>query len=174
VTAKTIPDGLSYSVTYNGSTTHPNVPGSYTIIATVTDPNYTGTVTGILTIAVPSTPPYRPGDNIDAGIELFVTFDGNRATITAVIPGPYFDYDNVMDEIIAEAQRLEQPAILSQPTSTQITHPYAMVSSSSTALSLRPSRVTPTACSRSAVPAAAYDSIRMLSTAWQPGLARAI
>ncbi|MRS04916.1 hypothetical protein EG832_17130, partial [bacterium] len=51
VTATTNPAGLSYSVTYNGSTTAPKNAGSYTIVATITDPNYNATsANGTLTI----------------------------------------------------------------------------------------------------------------------------
>jgi predicted outer membrane repeat protein len=61
----TTPDDLSYSVTYNGSTTPPTDAGTYTVVATITDPNYTGSTTGTLTvekadqsITVETLPPY--------------------------------------------------------------------------------------------------------------------
>jgi hypothetical protein len=50
VTATTVPAGLSYSVTYDGSPTVPSAVGGYRVIATITDPNYSGTVSGTLNI----------------------------------------------------------------------------------------------------------------------------
>lgn len=41
-TVTTVPAGLSYSLTFNGSATVPSAVGNYTTVATVTDPNYTG------------------------------------------------------------------------------------------------------------------------------------
>ena len=48
-TITTVPDGLTYSATYNGSTA-PTEVGSYTVIATVTDPLYTGSATDTFAI----------------------------------------------------------------------------------------------------------------------------
>ncbi|PYS48327.1 MAG: hypothetical protein DMG13_25810 [Acidobacteria bacterium] len=39
-TAATVPGGLSFSITYNGSTTAPIGAGNYTVVASVTNPNY--------------------------------------------------------------------------------------------------------------------------------------
>ncbi|HEX8337343.1 MAG TPA: MBG domain-containing protein, partial [Pyrinomonadaceae bacterium] len=54
----TDPAGLGVEVTYNGSATAPNQPGSYAVIATVVDANYQGTGSGTLTITeAPNTAP---------------------------------------------------------------------------------------------------------------------
>ena len=50
VLVTTIPDGLSVSVTYNGSLTPPSATGSYSVVATVNDPVYQGVASGTLVI----------------------------------------------------------------------------------------------------------------------------
>ncbi|HCE67604.1 MAG: hypothetical protein A2X82_07465 [Geobacteraceae bacterium GWC2_55_20] len=50
VTVTTEPLGLSYSITYNGSSDPPTEAGTYAVLATVTDPNYTGNSTATMTI----------------------------------------------------------------------------------------------------------------------------
>jgi hypothetical protein len=50
-TAVTNPSGLDVSFTYNGSSTAPTNPGSYTVVATISDPNYEGSATGTLVIS---------------------------------------------------------------------------------------------------------------------------
>ncbi|MBI3970524.1 MAG: pilus assembly protein [Chloroflexi bacterium] len=55
VTATTNPAGLSYSVTYDGSTAAPTNAGSYVVAATITDPNYSGSTNDTLTISKAST-----------------------------------------------------------------------------------------------------------------------
>jgi hypothetical protein len=50
-TVTTNPAGLSYTITYNGSSTMPTNAGTYTVVITITDPNYTGSVTVTFTIA---------------------------------------------------------------------------------------------------------------------------
>ena len=54
VTVTTVPAGISYAVTYNGSTVAPTQVGSYPVVATITDPNYTGTANGVLIISAGS------------------------------------------------------------------------------------------------------------------------
>src|SRR3989344_5215375 len=56
----TNPAGLSYAVTYNGSTTPPTTVGTSNVLATVTDPNYTGTDSVILTIVDNVAPAVTP------------------------------------------------------------------------------------------------------------------
>ncbi|MBB5207401.1 MBG domain-containing protein [Chiayiivirga flava] len=51
VTASTMPAGLSYDVTYDGSATAPTDAGSYTVAATITQPGYSGSDSDTLTIA---------------------------------------------------------------------------------------------------------------------------
>lgn len=50
VSATTVPAGLAYSVTYNGSATQPVNAGSYAVVVTVSNPNYVGTTNGTLVI----------------------------------------------------------------------------------------------------------------------------
>ena len=50
VTVTTEPEGLPFTVTYNGSTQPPTAIGSYTVVATVNDPNYQGSATGTLVL----------------------------------------------------------------------------------------------------------------------------
>lgn len=50
-TATTDPSGLSCTITYNGSSTAPTVPGSYAVSAVVDDPLYQGGASGTLVIA---------------------------------------------------------------------------------------------------------------------------
>ena len=49
-TATTNPTGLAVTFTYNGNSTAPTAPGSYTVVGTVSDPNYTGSATATLVI----------------------------------------------------------------------------------------------------------------------------
>src|ERR1035438_9722793 len=110
VTAKTVPAGLAYSVTYNGSTTEPTAAGSYTVVASVNPATgYTGSDTETLVInpaapgltlalqtGTPAQPPY--GYNLQfnltvgssgtgacpAGGTLTFWVDGAPVTSTAV------------------------------------------------------------------------------------------
>ena len=51
-TATTKPSGLKVTFTYNGSSTAPTAPGSYTVVGTIDDPNYESTTaTGALVIS---------------------------------------------------------------------------------------------------------------------------
>jgi len=63
VVATTVPPGLSWSATYNGSINAPTNVGIYAVVAAITDTNYTGTTSGVLTVRsaapgtrVPATP----------------------------------------------------------------------------------------------------------------------
>jgi uncharacterized delta-60 repeat protein len=49
--AATNPNGLSVSITYNGSPTAPTNAGSYAVLASISNPNYQGTASGALQIA---------------------------------------------------------------------------------------------------------------------------
>jgi subtilisin family serine protease len=55
VSIATSPPGLSYTVTYDGTSSAPNNAGTYTVMATITDPNYEGSTTSTLTVAKAST-----------------------------------------------------------------------------------------------------------------------
>lgn len=50
VTVATSPTGLTYSVTYNGSSVSPVNAGAYNVVVTITDNNYQGTANAILTV----------------------------------------------------------------------------------------------------------------------------
>ncbi|HWA08481.1 MAG TPA: MBG domain-containing protein [Opitutaceae bacterium] len=67
VTVTTDPAGLSGTLTYNGSSTPPTAPGSYTVVATSTDPNYTGTVTDTLVISIGAL--VRHGPALNGGLD---------------------------------------------------------------------------------------------------------
>ena len=66
VTTSTSPSGLSgVTVTYNGSSTVPSAPGSYTVIASLNNSNYSAaSVFGTLTITPTVKVQYRNADNI--------------------------------------------------------------------------------------------------------------
>ncbi|MDH5399916.1 MAG: MBG domain-containing protein, partial [Cyclobacteriaceae bacterium] len=49
-TVTTNPDGLNYTITYNGSATAPSAPGSYDVVVTIDAVNYSGETTGVLVI----------------------------------------------------------------------------------------------------------------------------
>src|SRR5207247_2164869 len=49
-TAATTPEGLTVSITYDGSSTAPANAGSYAVVATVNEANYQGTKTGTLVV----------------------------------------------------------------------------------------------------------------------------
>jgi hypothetical protein len=51
VSVTTSPSGLSYSLTYNGSSSAPTAAGTYSLVATITNANYSGSTTGSLVIA---------------------------------------------------------------------------------------------------------------------------
>ncbi len=67
VTTTTTPAGLTVSVTYDGSTTPPTLPGSYVVVATITDPNYSGTASG--TLVITATALVRHAPSLDGGLD---------------------------------------------------------------------------------------------------------
>jgi LPXTG-site transpeptidase (sortase) family protein len=62
-TVTTVPGGLSFSITYDGSPTAPTDAGSYAVIATITDPNYTGSANDTLVIDPATVTPSINADN---------------------------------------------------------------------------------------------------------------
>ncbi|MBW6465118.1 MAG: cadherin-like domain-containing protein [Brevefilum sp.] len=72
VTVITTPEGLSVTVTYNGSTTVPTNAGSYAVVATVVEPNYQGSASDTLVIA-------KATATVSLG-SLNHTYDGNPKT----------------------------------------------------------------------------------------------
>ncbi len=67
VTATTTPAGLTVTITYNGSSTAPTLPGSYTVVATIVSGNYAGTQSVVLTIGI--TALVRHGPTLDGDID---------------------------------------------------------------------------------------------------------
>jgi hypothetical protein len=67
VTATTTPAGLNVSITYNGSSTAPTLPGSYTVVATIVSGNYAGAQNAVLTIGI--TALVRHGPTLDGDID---------------------------------------------------------------------------------------------------------
>jgi DNA/RNA endonuclease G (NUC1) len=83
VTATTAPAGLTVAITYNGSTSAPVAPGTYTVVATITDPDYTDTVTDTLTVTTTVLVRHAPTLNggLDGSIQVVsaesTTLNGN-------------------------------------------------------------------------------------------------
>jgi hypothetical protein len=63
-TVTTTPVDLSHSITYNGSSTAPALPGSYAVVATITDPNYSGSASGTMVILAKHSISLVPGWNL--------------------------------------------------------------------------------------------------------------
>ncbi len=88
-TASTNPTGLAVAFTYNGSSSAPIAPGTYTVVGTINDTNYTGSDTGTLTIGKASATVSLGG--------LTQTYDGSSkpatATTTPAGLGVAFTYD---------------------------------------------------------------------------------
>jgi subtilisin family serine protease len=74
VSITTSPPGLSYTVTYNGTSSAPTNAGTYTVVATITDPNYEGSTTGTLTIS-------KASATISLS-DLNQTYDGTARVVT--------------------------------------------------------------------------------------------
>jgi hypothetical protein len=85
VTATTTPAGLTYTVTYDGSSTAPTNAGTYNVVATIDDPSYSGSTSGTLTIA--------PKPETLALSNLSQVYDGNPKSVTVVVsPDPSVAY----------------------------------------------------------------------------------
>jgi rhamnogalacturonan endolyase len=65
VTAVTTPSGLAVTITYDGSSTPPKLPGTYAVVATIEDPGYTGSAEGELTITITALLRHAPTMNAD-------------------------------------------------------------------------------------------------------------
>jgi hypothetical protein len=63
-TVVTVPAGLAYSVTYNGSSTEPSAAGVYTLVVTITDPNGNGSTTGTMYLQTTCTTSLTSGWNL--------------------------------------------------------------------------------------------------------------
>lgn len=68
----TNPPGIPVTVTYNGSTTVPTLPGNYHVVVTSDDPNYTGSVESTLVITVTALVRHAPTINgdLDGSLQL--------------------------------------------------------------------------------------------------------
>ncbi|MEO7062709.1 MAG: MBG domain-containing protein, partial [Dokdonella sp.] len=77
VIVTTTPAGLSYTLTYDGSTTPPINAGDYAVVATITQAGYSGTASDVLHVV-------RATSSIDFGATNF-TFDGQAHSTTAVL-----------------------------------------------------------------------------------------
>jgi aryl-phospho-beta-D-glucosidase BglC (GH1 family) len=90
----TIPAAVPVTITYNGSTTPPKLPGVYNVVVTSQDPNYTGVVEGTLEITVTALVRHGPtltGD-IDGSLQLLTgeTFTVNPTSLVSgdlLVPG---------------------------------------------------------------------------------------
>ena len=98
-TAKTVmptttPADLAVTVTYDGTTTAPIYPGSYTVVATISDANYSVTKTDTLVITVTALVRHAPTLNgiVDGSIQVLLpeslTLNGNAAVSGDIlVPG---------------------------------------------------------------------------------------
>ncbi|HKE55286.1 MAG TPA: MBG domain-containing protein [Pyrinomonadaceae bacterium] len=59
VSVKVTPPGTAVTVTYNGSTSPPTDPGTYSVVATIDDPNFRGGTSATLTIYAAGAVPLR-------------------------------------------------------------------------------------------------------------------
>jgi len=74
VTATTIPSNIETSITYDGSSNSPILPGSYLVVATSADPNYQGQASATLTI----TDPYDTWKNANFSVEQITSGLGDK------------------------------------------------------------------------------------------------
>jgi hypothetical protein len=72
----TDPNGLNYTLTFNGSSTVPSTPSSYTVVATIQETNYQGSATGTFTIT---------GDPLGISEKALIKIYPNPATDYVVI-----------------------------------------------------------------------------------------
>ena len=63
ITTSTTPTGLTVNVIYNGNSTAPTNPGTYTVVATVDDVNSSGSATGTLVISTTALVRHAPAIN---------------------------------------------------------------------------------------------------------------
>ncbi|RME70286.1 MAG: hypothetical protein D6781_06625 [Verrucomicrobia bacterium] len=93
----TIPAGLSFLVTYDGSATVPSAAGDYAVEVVVSDPNYSGAASGTLTIYTEPTIHEQPQGG--------VFIEGEPVTLSVVAEGfPAVSYRWRRDgELIADA-----------------------------------------------------------------------
>jgi MBG domain/Hypothetical glycosyl hydrolase family 15/Immunoglobulin domain/HYR domain len=70
----TVPAGLDYEITYDGSAAPPVNPGTYAVVATSTDPDYTGSVSGTLRIGITALVRHAPTLNgdVDGSVQVLL------------------------------------------------------------------------------------------------------
>jgi aryl-phospho-beta-D-glucosidase BglC (GH1 family) len=94
VDAATSPAGIPVTITYNGSTTPPTLPGTYHLVVTSNDPNYTGSVESTLVISATALVRHAPTLNaiVDGSVQIAlpesVTLNGNASVSgDLLVPG---------------------------------------------------------------------------------------
>jgi len=74
-TVTTVPAGLGYSLTYNGSLAAPTAVSAYAVVATIVDPNFQGSVSGTFTIN--AVPPASTARLVNLSARAYVGTGGN-------------------------------------------------------------------------------------------------
>ncbi|MGD0094799.1 MAG: MBG domain-containing protein, partial [Planctomycetota bacterium] len=118
------PAGLAVAVTYNGSTSAPSAPGTYSVVATVTDANYQGSATGVLTIN-PDVPVISAPTGIIGVVNQFFSYQVNAsnqpASYNATGLPPGLSIDTASGLISGEPSVIVQCSVVlsaSNPTGT--------------------------------------------------------
>ncbi len=90
----TDPPGIPVTVTYNGSTEVPTLPGTYHVVVTSNDPNYAGSAEGTLVITVTALVRHAPGLNgdLDGSLQLlsgesFAVNGSGSVSVDLLVPG---------------------------------------------------------------------------------------
>ena len=111
VTVKTIPEGISFVVTYNGNTNPPTVAGTYEVIVKINQEGYAGTKSGTMVIT-----------KAEATIELqhlVQTYDGSPKPVSGITTPPNlpitYKYDGNSDEIPVNAGEYQVEAEINDP-----------------------------------------------------------
>jgi rhamnogalacturonan endolyase len=85
VTVDTDPAGLPVTITYDGSTTAPTLPGTYAVVATIDHPDYEGSAAATLTITVTAFVRHAPvlNGDIEGSVQVWapesVTLNGSAS-----------------------------------------------------------------------------------------------
>lgn len=90
-TVTTVPNGLSFDLTFNGSPEEPSAEGEYTVVATITDTNYSGTASAVFVISAATT---------EANIilsEMQTTYTGSPQSPTVTTDPPDLNVDLTFD-----------------------------------------------------------------------------
>jgi len=94
VTITTNPPGIPVTITYNGSTTPPTLPGTYHVVVTSNDPNYIGSAEGTLVITITALVRHAPvlNGDLDGSLQLLTgeSFTVNSSGLVSdnlLVPG---------------------------------------------------------------------------------------